>query len=386
MKKYFVVILVTIISSSDSWSQKTVKIGNQTWMTENLNIKTFQNGDEILFAADNDKWQKAAVNRLPAWCYHTMGSDTTILYNWHAITDTRGLVPQGFHIPTQKEWIELRNFVSGSWKDGDYINNNQGAYKKLNESLKSISGWCQGNSSTCNGKNLSKFNAFPNATRIWTGEIRNQGDGYWWSSTELEEGYENMAFSFVLEASNSMTSSGNAINSQQKSSGLAVRCIKNIFTSSSNSSLTSSSQSSTSGLASQQNISSSKPVTQSNSVNTILGTFYVKNLGTGDWNYALVQAQKIGYRLPTGEEFSAIMKKTPLSKLADLGFDYSDGRYFWTSKDEDNSWAPAVRKTNALVVWWGSGQTDRDGYKTPEYKLMEKTFGTLGILAIKKIK
>lgn len=126
---------------------------------------------------------------------------------------------------------------------------------------------------------------------------------------------------------------------------------------------------------------------QNNQVKTTLGTFYVKSLGTGDWNYATTEAKKIGYRLPTGEEFSAIMGVTPLKKLSELGFRYSEGRYYWTSKDDDSSWAESARKTNALVIWWGSGQVDKySGYKSPNAKLIEKTFGTLGILVIKKAK
>ena len=118
---------------------------------------------------------------------------------------------------------------------------------------------------------------------------------------------------------------------------------------------------------------------------TSQGTFLIKALGTGDWNYAKSKAQSIGYRLPTGEEFNAIMNKTPINKLTDTGFDYLDGRYYWTSVDDGKSWAESAKKTNALVIWWGSGQTI-DGYKSPDYKLMEKTFGSLGILAVKKIK
>lgn len=152
----------------------------------------------------------------------------------------------------------------------------------------------------------------------------------------------------------------------------------------------------TNAVVIQKNNEKSKVVTQNsispsmeknNLVKTSLGKFHVQYLGTGDWNFAATEAQKIGYRLPTGEEFSAIMNKTPLTKLGELGFRYSNGRYYWTSKDDDSSWADSARKTNALVIWWGSGQVDKwSGYKSPDAKLMVKSFGTLGIVAIKKAK
>ena len=49
---------------------KTVKIGNQTWMAENLNVSTFRNGDPIPQAKTNKEWELAGKNKQPAWCYY----------------------------------------------------------------------------------------------------------------------------------------------------------------------------------------------------------------------------------------------------------------------------------------------------------------------------
>lgn len=82
----------------------TVKIGNQIWMTENLDVNTFRNGEEIPEARTNSQWMKAGEEQMPVWCYYNNdplnGKKYGRLYNWHAVNDPRGLAPTGWHIPT----------------------------------------------------------------------------------------------------------------------------------------------------------------------------------------------------------------------------------------------------------------------------------------------
>ena len=54
----------TITDSSDGKVYKTVVIGSQTWMSENLNVSTFRNGDPIPEAKTNEEWKKA---RMAEW-------------------------------------------------------------------------------------------------------------------------------------------------------------------------------------------------------------------------------------------------------------------------------------------------------------------------------
>jgi uncharacterized protein (TIGR02145 family) len=90
---------------------KTVKIGNQTWMAENLNVSTFRNGDPIPQAKTNKEWELAGKNKTPAWCYYENdpknGEKYGKLYNWYAISDYRGLAPEGWHIPANFEYNYL---------------------------------------------------------------------------------------------------------------------------------------------------------------------------------------------------------------------------------------------------------------------------------------
>ena len=48
---------------------QTIKIGTQVWMTKNLNVDKFRNGDPIPESKTTNEWQSALINKQPAWCY-----------------------------------------------------------------------------------------------------------------------------------------------------------------------------------------------------------------------------------------------------------------------------------------------------------------------------
>ncbi|WP_432220912.1 FISUMP domain-containing protein [Flavobacterium sp. TMP13] len=89
----------------------TVTIGDQVWMTENLNIKTFRNGDSIIEASSKEQWETALKSETPAWCYYDddplNGEKLGLLYNYFAIYDRRGLAPTGWTIPTKFDFSTL---------------------------------------------------------------------------------------------------------------------------------------------------------------------------------------------------------------------------------------------------------------------------------------
>src|SRR5688500_3606271 len=89
-------------------SFKTIKIGSQVYMAENLNVSHFRNGDAIPEVKTNEEWMLAGKEKKPAWCYYDNkpenGSIYGRLYNWHAINDPRGLAPEGWHVATDAEW------------------------------------------------------------------------------------------------------------------------------------------------------------------------------------------------------------------------------------------------------------------------------------------
>jgi len=94
--------------SRDGKVYKTVKIGTQTWMAENLDVSFFNNGDVIPEFKTDKEWIKSGN---PAWCYYDNNPDNGNkygkLYNWYAVNDKRGLAPKGWHIATENEYKTL---------------------------------------------------------------------------------------------------------------------------------------------------------------------------------------------------------------------------------------------------------------------------------------
>src|SRR4249920_2277186 len=91
----------------------TVKIGNQTWMKENLKVKHYRNGESIL-QKDCTHW---GANEDPAFCFlnDNLANEPIygLLYNWYAVNDSRNIAPVGWHIPSNTEWQNLIDNVGG---------------------------------------------------------------------------------------------------------------------------------------------------------------------------------------------------------------------------------------------------------------------------------
>ena len=198
--------------SVDSSSSKppvtiaSVKIGNQYWAKNNLNIDHFRNGDVILEARSDEEWEKAGAEGKPAWCYYnndsSFGSKYGKLYNYYAVRDSRGLAPAGLHIATDEEWTALSNSLGGDDIAGI--------------KLKSASGWAEKG----NGDNASSFTALPGGYRYFSGAFFNAGqDGSWWTATQNGEGYALLRY--LYSANTNIFS--NRLNFKL---GLSVRCIQ----------------------------------------------------------------------------------------------------------------------------------------------------------------
>ena len=212
MKKVSLIFILLIGFGCISYAQ-TITIGTQVWMTKNLDVATFRNGDPIPQAKTNEEWEKAGENQQPAWCYYdndpANGAKYGKLYNWYAVNDSRGLAPVGYHIPSDAEWTKLTDFLGGESVAGT--------------KMKSKSGWnsyTTGGSKTCpncvnwnaeyrrkvpchtcqdkryvpapkvtnsgNGTNTSGFSGLPGGSRSSLDTFSFVGEyGYWWSSTEF---------------------------------------------------------------------------------------------------------------------------------------------------------------------------------------------------------
>jgi uncharacterized protein (TIGR02145 family) len=149
-----------------------VKIGSQIWMTENLNTNKFRNGDTIHQVKSAREYFHSLKSREPAWSYYNFDSVNGIkygkYYNWYAITDYRGLVPFGWHIPNRDEWSVLYKYLGGD--------------SKAIIKMKSCEGWDDNG----NGTNSSGFSALAAGYSSSVGSSGQFDVGVWWSASELD--------------------------------------------------------------------------------------------------------------------------------------------------------------------------------------------------------
>ena len=162
---------LVVSDNRDGKTYKIDKIGQRWWMTENLNVAHFRNGDPIPHIKTDEEWILAGKQGQAAWCYYdndpANGEIYGKLYNWYAVNDSRGLAPVGYHIPSDAEWLELI----------DNLGINAGG------KLKEI-GTKHWNSPNTGATNETGFLAFPGGYRGSDGYFYYIGsNGYWWSST-----------------------------------------------------------------------------------------------------------------------------------------------------------------------------------------------------------
>jgi len=193
-------IFVKDVKDIDGNEYKTVKIGNQEWMAENLKVTKYRNGESIsdCWVYDNDENNAITYGRL---------------YSWAAVVDSRNIAPLGWHVPTDEEWTELEMYMGMSQADAD-----TGLWRGTDEGKKlySTTGW----KTKVTGTDDYGFTALPAGYRYESG--RSQDMDYFakfWSTTESTA---TRARSRMLAHNESGVFRGSAY----KSGGYSVRCLR----------------------------------------------------------------------------------------------------------------------------------------------------------------
>ncbi len=170
----------TLRDRRDNLRYRTVQIGNQMWMAENLNYDTLDGIGSWCYNYDTDKCQ-------------TFGR----LYDWEAALK---VCPEGWHLPSDSDWVTLTDFVGEEYRAG--------------MTLKSVSGWGD------DGTDDYGFSALPGG--FYSGfSFAFAGDAaVWWSSTEYSDDY---AWGRRLETGFPYLYWN---NNRKKGYAYSVRCIK----------------------------------------------------------------------------------------------------------------------------------------------------------------
>jgi len=186
---------------------KTVTLGKQIWMAENLRTTKYRNGDPIPNVTVNSNWAALTTGGLCWYNNDAAANHATygVLYNWYAVNDPRKIAPSGWHVPSDEEWTVLTNFLAGKSYAGGKLKGT------------STSHWSDPNSGATNS---SGFTALPGGYRNKDGVFKNLSFcGSWWATTEYTKSvawyrYVDYGTSTIYNVST------------YKTSGFSIRCIK----------------------------------------------------------------------------------------------------------------------------------------------------------------
>jgi uncharacterized protein (TIGR02145 family) len=211
------VIRAGFVTDIDGNTYRTVKIGNQWWMAENLRVTHYRNGDPIPHVTDAGAWAGLATG---AYCSYD-NDDAYVdnygrLYNWFAVDDSRNIAPEGWHVPTDEEWKVMEMYLGMSQAEADaadWRGTDEGG--KLKET-----GTTHWNAPNVGATNESGFFARPGGLRTLNGIYNNIWYyAFFWSSTELNS--SNAWFRYLINSSAQVYR-----YSDYKQDGFSVRCVK----------------------------------------------------------------------------------------------------------------------------------------------------------------
>jgi uncharacterized protein (TIGR02145 family) len=194
----------------DGNSYKTVIIGSQCWMAENLKTSKYNDSTIISKVENNLMWSSQTTG---AWCYYNNDSLNFKLYgglyNWYVLDSksngNKNVCPTGWHVPTTTEWKILIDYLGGEFVAGGKM--------KIVDKF----GWDYPNISA---SNISFFSALPGGAHYYNGKFSSLGSGgNWWSSTDK---YMLDAISFYIGNNSGSISQLN----NNKKDGYSVRCIR----------------------------------------------------------------------------------------------------------------------------------------------------------------
>ena len=204
-----IVTAASNIKDIDGNEYKTIMIGKQQWMAENLKVTRYNEGTKIQNIVSNSEW---SVITSGAFCSYQNNTSNDLkngkLYNWYAVdmikNNNKNICPNGWHVPSDGEWTILTDYLGGSNSAGEKM-------KELG-----INNWMLTN----NSRNYL-FSALPSGMRLNDGYFNELNcSANWWSTTE---NFSNGAWQITINNNSEKVIRTNS----NKNFGLSVRCVKN---------------------------------------------------------------------------------------------------------------------------------------------------------------
>ena len=194
------------VVDQDGNTYKTIVIGSQEWMSENLKTSTYSNGEPIPNVTDPNQWSNVTTG---AWAHYNNDSQNECpygkLYNWHTLVHPSNVCPAGWHVPTDAEWNILTDYLGGPSAAGGKMKSTGTQY------------WLSPNT---DATNQSGFSGLPGGYRAFNGNFYDLGSmGWWWREFEGDFNPWNRLLSYQ---SNGVSRSVN----NNYNNGFSVRCLK----------------------------------------------------------------------------------------------------------------------------------------------------------------
>jgi uncharacterized protein (TIGR02145 family) len=194
------------VTDVDGSFYPSIVINGQEWMQKNLAVTKYRNGDPIATGLTNTQWQNTTTGAYAVYLDQAANNTTYgKLYNWYAMTDSRGVCPTGWHVPSEPEWFVLENYLGGIFEAG--------------AKMKTTTGWTAPNMGATNS---SGFTGLPGGYRLVNGTYNHLVSfGYFWTTTpyELEA---NFTWYHALKYDDTII-----FRSQfPKRAGMSIRCLK----------------------------------------------------------------------------------------------------------------------------------------------------------------
>jgi uncharacterized protein (TIGR02145 family) len=200
------------MTDQDGNTYKTIQIGNQTWMAENLRTTKYNDGSAIANVTDIESW-KTLTTGAYANVNNTAKADSILLfgrlYNWYAL-NTGKLAPTGWHVATYAEWNTLLTYLGGENIAG-------GKVKEVG-----TNNWKADNTGATNETGFTAIPAGYCSYIDWTGRKNFESIGmgaYFWEKGNAASQTSGSLYLFYNTAKLTRATT-------YKSSGLSVRCIK----------------------------------------------------------------------------------------------------------------------------------------------------------------
>jgi len=197
---------------------KTIRIGTQTWMAENLRTTKYRNLQAITNVAGDNLWSTLIAG---AYCSYLDSAEYVpvygMLYNWYAVSSSKILAPTGWHVSTDADWQTLLLYLDAH---ADFSSEFGVVSTSAGGKLKEM-GTAHWFSPNMGATNETGFTALPGGGRdSYSGfDLAAAGkSGMWWTSSE------NVGSSIYYD----LSTKNNAVyrGTYPKTSGYSVRCVK----------------------------------------------------------------------------------------------------------------------------------------------------------------